>query len=165
MNSKQNLIEKAKALRAAQRAYLDNRGNSDLGKAVGVAAERLDLAIGLASVNDDTDPTNIHDVMVSAMFMLFTLTMFAGTAYMVQVYGWSFWSFLLTGLFIPTIRTGVNSKEKKDDPLTMDEKQNKLNSTYENALKSLVGFEPFQGLEPNKASEALAEGKRIKDGK
>jgi hypothetical protein len=42
------LLSGAKALRAAQRAYMASRGNEALGKAVGDAAESLDAAIAKA---------------------------------------------------------------------------------------------------------------------
>lgn len=36
---------KAKALRAAQKVYMENRGNEELGKLVGTAAAELDVAM------------------------------------------------------------------------------------------------------------------------
>lgn len=40
-----DLLTKAKLLRAAQRAYIADRGNEELGKKVAIAAEHLDAAI------------------------------------------------------------------------------------------------------------------------
>ena len=55
--------------------------------------------------------TNFWDVLVTLLFLTFILALLAGTAYLVQVHGWSAWSFLGACLFIPHIRTG----SKKDD--------------------------------------------------
>lgn len=42
------LLEAAKKLRAAQRAYMADRGNEILGKQVAIAATELDVAIAEA---------------------------------------------------------------------------------------------------------------------
>lgn len=40
-----NVVEKSKLLREAQRRYIADRGNDELGKAVGAAAIELDIAL------------------------------------------------------------------------------------------------------------------------
>jgi len=50
-----DLLEAAKALRAAQRAYMADRGNEALGKAVGAAAAVLDEAIAQAESRKTLD--------------------------------------------------------------------------------------------------------------
>ncbi len=59
------------------------------------------------------DNTNIWDAVVTAFFLTFLLAMFSGTAYLVQVHGWSMWTFLLALVFVPSIKTGINGKKKQ----------------------------------------------------
>jgi hypothetical protein len=56
VNCTTNVREAAKALRAAQRAYMANRGSEAHGKAVAVAAEALDVA--LAATEPAVDDVN-----------------------------------------------------------------------------------------------------------
>ena len=49
--SSEDLLTTAKCLRAAQRAYMADRGNEELGKKVAIAAAHLDAAIAKAEEN------------------------------------------------------------------------------------------------------------------
>lgn len=46
---KDKLLQAAKNLREAQKVYMQNRGNEELGAKVGVASQALDVAIEEAS--------------------------------------------------------------------------------------------------------------------
>lgn len=52
------LLHAAIALREAQKAYMADRGNEELGKRVGVAAKNLDYAIERAQVDDKNKIVN-----------------------------------------------------------------------------------------------------------
>lgn len=43
--------------------------------------------------------------MIEVFIVLYNLAIVAGTAYLVQVYDWSMWTFLLTLLFMMTRKT------------------------------------------------------------
>jgi hypothetical protein len=49
----------------------------------------------------------MKEVAVLALLVVYNLTLIAGTAYLVQVYDWSMWTFVLTvGFFKFNARTG-----------------------------------------------------------
>ena len=55
--------------------------------------------------------TNIWDVLVTLFFLVFIVIMFGGTAYLVQKYDWSPWTFIVTMMCIPAIKTGYGKKD------------------------------------------------------
>jgi hypothetical protein len=55
----------------------------------------------------------MNDTIVSLGILVYNFLLVAGTAYLVAFYDWSMWTFLLTGLFIVTMRT--TKKETKDE--------------------------------------------------
>ena len=50
--------------------------------------------------------TNFNDVLAILVSLTYTLLLFAGTAYLVQFYGWSKWTFLFAMILVPKIKTG-----------------------------------------------------------
>lgn len=47
----------------------------------------------------------MKDAIVLIFIMMYDLALVAGTAYLVQVHGWSMWTFVLTALFFITSKT------------------------------------------------------------
>ena len=47
----------------------------------------------------------MKDVIIAILVIAYDFLLIAGTAYLVQVYDWSMWTFLLTGLFFITAKT------------------------------------------------------------
>lgn len=52
------LLAAAKKLRAAQIAYLNNRGDESLGRAVGMAAQELDIVIAKIETRKEIEKEN-----------------------------------------------------------------------------------------------------------
>lgn len=50
----------------------------------------------------------MRDVLVTLMILAYDLALLVGTAYLVQMHGWSMWTFLLTVIFF------VTTKSKKE---------------------------------------------------
>ena len=44
----------------------------------------------------------MKDVLIAWMVLTYNITLIVGTAYLVQVYDWSMWTFLLTTIFFVT---------------------------------------------------------------
>ena len=47
----------------------------------------------------------MKEAFVFLAIIVYDFLLIAGTAYLVQVYDWSMWTFLLTGLFFITAKT------------------------------------------------------------
>ena len=68
---------------------------------------------GLFGRWENRETLNMNDTIVSLGILVYNFLLVAGTAYLVAFYDWSMWTFLLTGLFIVTMRT--TKKETKDE--------------------------------------------------
>lgn len=56
---------------------------------------------------------DFKELIVLLMVILYDIFLLAGTAYLVEVYHWSMWTFALTMIFFMTAKT----KDEKEDPV------------------------------------------------
>lgn len=47
----------------------------------------------------------MKDIIIAIFIIVYDFLLIAGTAYLVQVYDWSMWTFLLAALFFITTKT------------------------------------------------------------
>lgn len=47
----------------------------------------------------------MKDILIAALVLTYDAALIGGTAYLVQVYDWSMWTFALTALFFVTTKT------------------------------------------------------------